>query len=846
MIKKSYIFLKKRKEFVVFIILIIILVSLGKTLNYYFYTDDFAFLYYIQNNKEFGWPYYTILTLFKPIYKIFDINALPYFALGVLTYFFASIAVYLFIKTLSKNMLLAALSSFIFATGYIGIDQFSMIAVSIINNINVVNICITLIFLLIWIDTNHIRYYILTLLMFTFSMWLFPHRAFPLILFLPTLAFLRSFKLTHPVEIIKNLIMFVLSFAPFFYIAKQYGIFSYGSGQGPEESLYMGFHSRFFDIFNFEFIKEMFAVLGRFIFTKPISDFFGIVPDTDFHSLFGFVFFLLIIVISFIFLFTRYSSYARSLFIILFLTIEGYIGNMILTVNFDSNGPVNRYLVTSFISFSAIFPLFLFLIINRTFSKFSNLRKNALLIFLIFPFILLYSSLSRTYEDFIITERSIPAKSFFAQLKTYISEFSGMNILYFDKANYYPISSRVGNVLLSAATDNNINLAMPYKVPADTILIADTYDEFLGYLKKTRSQKDITYYTFYSDEKGLHNTREKVFKLLKKGSISNISTKQIIYDKTRSSNSATIRTDNVSSLTPINIKFSLRAAPFETDSFSYPYFGELSQNEATRGKIEEFDKTKIYAYLLARKRFYETVKVEVESEHIAKQNPGELLIDGKADTYWLSDQSRWEVRIKPWIKIDLGEIRTIGGVLWRQMPDRVFSKYEILTSVDGKSWRKVANLLSVKVESDVNLVYNIFDTEQAHYIMVKLHETSNKFSPGMAEIEVIDYAYRDINIDHVGRILANPFEYIKDREDFLKTYEYLKENAQLAIRSWTNKDGKDPNTNYKGLPILLDGELHSYEFIVQPSGTQLKSVELVLNFPANLEIKDIVAENKPL
>ena len=222
--------MKKIKKFIPFILLAaVVLFSLGKTLQYYFYTDDFAFLYYIGNDLGFGWPYTAVLPIFQPLYKLFGVNALPYFALAVLTYFFASIAVYFFIKTLTCNRLIASLSSLIFATGYIGLDQFSMIAVSIVNNLNIINVCITLILLIKWIETKKLRYYFLTFSMFWFSMWLFPYRAYPLILFLPTLELIKSFQLGSVINTVKRFIFLVIRYIPFFLIASRHGVFSYGT-----------------------------------------------------------------------------------------------------------------------------------------------------------------------------------------------------------------------------------------------------------------------------------------------------------------------------------------------------------------------------------------------------------------------------------------------------------------------------------------------------------------------------------------------------------------------------------------------------------------------------------------
>lgn len=511
------------RRFLPFILLgVIVFFSLGKTLQYYFYTDDYADLYHVQHNYSLGPPYDNVVPFFIPLYKLFGINALPYFSLALFTYFLASIGVYFFVKKLTGNKAIAFLSSGIFATGYIGLDHFTMIAISIIDNINIINISITLILLLFWIDTKKLRYYILTFLMFWFSMWLFSFRAFPLILFLPTLDFFVGFRLGKVTKMIKQLLFLVIRYIPFILItSRQYGFFPYlfGIGKIGDISSFTSLtnnHSQIFTILNFDFLKELFATLGSFFLIKPISNILGFVSNQSF-MLMGFIFFIAIIIISFLSFKRKYSRYTQSLFAVLILSIESYIGFMVLDIHLFGNNPVNRYLTTAFLFFSAAIPLFLFLVLNKI-EKWIN-KKKALLI-LIILIICNFAFLSRIYEGAIIQNRSIPAKNFFRELKAEIPNLSNdtYNIFYFDSALYYPVFSRFGSVLASALMDNSVNLAVPYKISKDSIKITNTFEEFLRLVTNPPEGRKVAYYTFYVDENGLHNTTDKVFALLKNGS----------------------------------------------------------------------------------------------------------------------------------------------------------------------------------------------------------------------------------------------------------------------------------------------------------------------------------------
>lgn len=844
--------MKKIINLLPFILLgIVVLFSLGNTLQYYFYTDDFAFLYYLGNNYEFGWPYSAVLPLFRPVYNLFGIDALPYFALALLTYFLATIAVYFFAKHLTHNKLIAYLSSLIFATGYIGLDQFGMIAVSIINNLNVINVCISLILLIYWIETKKLRYYFLTFFMFWFSMWLFPYRAYPLVLFLPTLELVKNFRLDSLIKMARQLIFLAFRYIPFFLIASLYGIFSYGTHGTKNIDLFnlLTTNSKIFTLFNFEYLREIFAILGRFILVKPVSDIFSIVPDQSVFALTGLMFFLTMLLTSLFFFSGKNSGYGRALLAALLLTIEGYVGNMFLNVDFDSNGPVNRYLTISFISFSVIAPLFLFLILEKVLGRLRKINRRFVLVVLIIPVILYFAFLSREYEEYIIEDRSKPAKNFYKQLIASVSKLSGYNIFYFDYALYYPAFSRYENILRGAALDKSVNLAVPYNISIDSIKIVDSFEEFLRFISNPPSGKNVSYYTFYYDEKGLHNTTSKIFALLESGDRTLLSKDQIQYTKNQGGSSIIIKPDNASSLTPINVKLNLTTIPLAPTSFNFPYFGVDNQTDisTTRDFYQKnnIQKDKIFKYLLAREKYYSSVKIDVESIHIGKQNPASYVSDDDVNTFWLSDQSRWEVDIKPWIKIDLSETRNISKILWRQLPNRVITEFTIEISVDGNIWNEVKNIHQDGLVSDADLVIAQFPETSARYIRFTINNlaTGKSPGPGLAEIEVIESEFNNVDLAAALRIKNNPFEYVKDSMELEKTYNYLSQNAKLKIKYVTNRDGPAPNVVFLELPFAMDGMSHEYSFQLPPGGTLLKKIQLGANFPATFFVDNVVLEN---
>ena len=131
MLKNVFSFIKKREFLsVCVLLLIIVLVSYGKTLNMYWWVDDWGLLFKMVHpasgpgNLGAGiWgegAYRFLATPFIFLYSLFGTNAQPYFILGLTQYFFAAVVVYLFTKELTKNKLIALGASVIFASGYIG------------------------------------------------------------------------------------------------------------------------------------------------------------------------------------------------------------------------------------------------------------------------------------------------------------------------------------------------------------------------------------------------------------------------------------------------------------------------------------------------------------------------------------------------------------------------------------------------------------------------------------------------------------------------------------------------------------------------------------------------------
>lgn len=113
------------------VLLALTFVSHGKTLQMYYWVDDWAMAYKVLWPEESpgnmgagvfgdGGPYRYLVTPFIWLYPLFGFNAFPYFAIGWLLYFLAAFSVYLLARELTQRYSIGLAAGAIFASGYIG------------------------------------------------------------------------------------------------------------------------------------------------------------------------------------------------------------------------------------------------------------------------------------------------------------------------------------------------------------------------------------------------------------------------------------------------------------------------------------------------------------------------------------------------------------------------------------------------------------------------------------------------------------------------------------------------------------------------------------------------------
>src|SRR3989344_3894382 len=173
-------FLRNHPNWIVTLALFLLsAISYGQTIFMYFLIDDNALIYKLQHFDQnivlwgkgiFGeGPYRHIVDQFIPFYPLFGINPMPYFAIGIVLYFLTALTVYFFLKILTKNNLIALLTSMIFASGYVGSETMFGIVNSWQTTRGIIMFIFTLLLFYQYIRSKNLLFYILSVVLFFFS-----------------------------------------------------------------------------------------------------------------------------------------------------------------------------------------------------------------------------------------------------------------------------------------------------------------------------------------------------------------------------------------------------------------------------------------------------------------------------------------------------------------------------------------------------------------------------------------------------------------------------------------------------------------------------------------------------
>jgi hypothetical protein len=226
----------KKSSFWVLLIVILVFISYGQTLQMYFWQDDSALIFKLQNPDgaagSFGaglferGAYRYLIVPFVPFYPIFKLEPFGYFLIGFLTYLMSTAAFFLFSKELFKSKLVGYIATMVFAAGYIGSNTMFRIANSWQTNIGIVSALITFWLYIRYLQTKKAKYYLFSILAYLSAIELVFIRShsiiFPIIL-LEVLFALIPFKLKEIPKSVFRLLPFLILFKQWYLQDESFG-----------------------------------------------------------------------------------------------------------------------------------------------------------------------------------------------------------------------------------------------------------------------------------------------------------------------------------------------------------------------------------------------------------------------------------------------------------------------------------------------------------------------------------------------------------------------------------------------------------------------------------------------
>jgi len=809
----------KNRYAAIFVFLGVIWYSVGATIHYYFYSDDYSILYYIQRNRLVGWPYdWEILTVFKPLYLMFNIHPQGYFVFGVLTYMLAAVFVGAFFYILTKRASIAYVSALIFATGYIGIEQFNMMIVSMTNNLSIVGIVSVLIAYSVWLQSRKVRYYILSLCLFFLSLLLFPFRTYVLILFVPTL------EVLYGGHILKS----ILSLLPFYLMGKYSGVFGYG-GNGR-----FGMNT-IIEYTRPAMLKEYIADFGRMILPNQTI--------TQVNSTVGLLMMVIVILLSVI-LWRKKPTHAiyRHLLFALALTLEGYVGFFFLQPSFMTYGPTNRYLPITFIGLSLLFPI-IFWSLGILFQCEKHIRWRVFCFILVLCYIGLLAKASRRYVSTRVQEQGLPGATFISQLKKYIPVFPERATILIDAAEYYPSIPRLGNILSNAIFPPEVTFAVMYDVPIERVTFTSSNDEYVKRLKQSIHPEE-KFYSFFYDGVNLQDTTKEIALSLQPQDARIVAEHLPLRVIADTKDPLMIPVAGIPSYGELQLELTLKISPLDPGQFTYPYyFGnptETQKKEIFRTfNQKRFDRRAVFSYLIDRAEYYKTVKATgTESNYVY---PLKFLVDNRVDTWWTDAENLWQLKPKyeQYFVIDLGSVKQINRIQWIPVMNREANVYTVSLSSDAVNWHAADIQSSRQTNGDMTFVSDAFPPTSARYIKYMIKQTRNGWTPGIREIEVIESDYSSIDPLLAWRMGTAPFEYIRNQGELMQSYDYVTYHGMARILTKTNKEDSLDNKNYIVLPFFVDGQTHTYTMSFPSRGTTLEMIAIQVAYPAEVSVEQV-------
>lgn len=853
----------KKFRFVFLVLLILTFISYGQTLSMYFLIDDNALIYKLQHFDQnvglwgkglFGeGPYRHIVDQFILFYPISGVNPTPYFAVGILLYFLAAVVIYLFVNSLTRNKIISLGAASIFAAGYVGSETMF----GIVNSWQTTRGIIMALgsFWLFWqfIKSKRFIFYILSVVLFFFSLdtvYIRAHGLVFAILFFDLLFWPVIFQFS-------SILNFLIRQLPFLLIHYHIYLSSTDSAK----------RFGFFKLLNDAIIEKKYELL-----TIPFQDTGNLfVPDKltsivdriveqsiSLPTEFSLGSFLSGLILFFVLIYLLLKNFKKENLLarVLLFSFIWSVANFIvfwLRETEHTLWTTHRYFLYSFAGISLFLSAVFYLIAKQM----KKVRWRKIFTLSVLAVILIYLWLGVNYQKSFNERRSFPAKRFFFAFKQAVPNIPKGAVLYFDLVNDNQVRGEFGSFFGGIFSEGS-NLAI-YSEGIDYMIDFTFTYKFNDVLRMLREEEVALdkVFTFYYGGRGLHNTTSSTRQLLKENKIVHISPsafssnvqqqndKELFYTQTEISsfNGKNVGKNpvitvnlptNTSSLIPSEFNFSMSVQPKITQ---LPY-----EIEGRQISIEPDKRRQIFDYLISQNNFRKTA--QIFSASFWKDQEAKFAIDGRVDTSWRGHRGFWDEidrgrsKEKEYLMVDFGKVLTIGQVMWvsAQRP-LVPTHYRILTSLDGINWKLATEVIRNNLLAEDTVILDSFSPQTARFVKMEVLKTYGNDGPEIKEFEVIESRFAGLDRKFVEFVKSSPFAYIENLDDLNNSLTYIRRNTTIRFYWMSDADQNQDKTRYFDIPIFVDNRFHNYSVSLPATGINWTRFTLEgFNFPAEIRI----------
>jgi hypothetical protein len=406
--------------------------------------------------------------------------------------------------------------------------------------------------------------------------------------------------------------------------------------------------------------------------------------------------------------------------------------------------------------------------------------------------VILYLFLGISAEINFIKTSSAPEKKFYAALRKEVPSLAKGSALFFDIKDDPESHLDFANFFSVGSMSEGTAIAWQYGLDRTEVVRADTLNEVLSLLKAGKTTKDKIYTFFYDSKTGLINTSEM--------------TKNSLFELSKKTTIADLGSINFPFSSPIKITFNLNAT--------------INGNKIKYIDGPSIDLDAYISYSESRADYYNNVKAIAQSDW---QNERMInLADDDVDTLWMGNRIKWHNANFEEITVDLGGEENVGAVhLTYFSVTRSPKKYQYSCSIDGNKWTSIKySHMSMPATSDL---FDTFDSISCRYVKLRINDTYGGDAPEIAEIEVVDTKYKNIDVTIAKDFQNNPLKFLTSKQEIPMINKYLTLTGFYSSVCFYTDKSKTPFCQ----PIRIFPGNKSYSLIVPANGTILKSVNFV-------------------